>query len=168
MSRQSMLLLLVLLTSLTVGCRSKQTYVSQKVCEGDTCFRGVPHLVYEPRRAIVTWSKVGEEPIITNHICRIPVTYSVDVDQARFGTTKATFDMQGDGSLLKAEADVDQQIDELITAVGNAAADVIPGGARGDGSDIFSFTPPLSGTDSEESPEGKGYSVSDIQIVPLY
>lgn len=114
------------------GCKCP-TYYTQKV-NCDACFSGAPALVYKPAICIVTWEKEenGKKTTsTTQHYCKIPVLYSVDVYKAPFGKTTAAFSMNDDGQLTSTNAILDQEVPEIINAAGNLIKDAFPSGIRG-------------------------------------
>jgi len=104
--------------------------------------------------------KEPENQVTTSHLCRLPETYAIDVNKAPLGTTTASFKFQGDGSLGESNAVLDQQVDEFIKAVGEAANNL--SGQSREASASFAFTPSL-----KDGKPGDDWIVVDIDFQPL-
>lgn len=88
----------------------------------------------------------GKATVYTSkHFCRIPVTYAVDPIGTPFGTDEASLTLNGDGSLNLASQKRDHQVDELITAVGDAIPKLSPSteAAFDDSNNPYGFFPKL-------------------------
>lgn len=145
MIRKSPLILsIVALLLSSAGCFC--TFRSFRVVDDSCPFKGIPASVYRPYLAIVTWDKEQDgKPITTQHYCRLPVLYGVDVMKAPLGKTTGEFTFGEDGQLTKSHADVDQQVDEIITSVTEAGKLLGAGGQRG-GDSVGEFMPKISDT----------------------
>jgi hypothetical protein len=145
-------LLAVLVTMTSAGCF--KTFHSERV--GNDCrFKGVPTMMHKTHIASVTWSEIDPKTgqlRVTQHICTLPVMYAVDVCPAPVGKTEADFKLGADGQLTEASAKLDQEIPELIRAIGEAAKNFIP--ATGRAASGVVFTP---GIDVTTNPAVKDY-----------
>lgn len=85
-----------------------------------------------------------EEIFITQHFCRLPVMYAVDPIGTPVGKDNGTIELNADGSMKKATEERDHQVDELITAVGDAV-NTLNGRTEGGlaPENPFDFYPPL-------------------------
>ena len=122
-----------------------KTFHSERV--GSDCkFRGVPTMMYKTHVATVTWSATDRngQNYITQHVCSLPIIYAVDVCPAPVGKTEADFKMATDGQLTEASAKLDQEIPELIKAIGEAAKNLAPATGRAAGG--ITFIPSLEAT----------------------
>jgi hypothetical protein len=134
---------LVLLTFVAMmGCHG--SYRSYRVHDDCETLAGVPAMMHKTYLATVTWSEDRDGvPITTTHVAKLPVMYAVDVLKAPLGTTKASVKMNADGQLIEANAEQDQQIDEIISSVGDLTGNLPLGGQRGESSSGITFTPDL-------------------------
>ena len=143
---------------LSAGCF--KTFSNRRIYDNCKRYRGVPANVPKTYVATVTWEKDGKQTT-TQHVCVLPVTYSIDVYAAPFGKTEASFKMGTDGQLTEASAKLDQEVPEIIRAVGEAAKAIGEAAAKAGGrGEETKFTPPL------EPPEGTDHIVK-IQFHPL-
>ena len=126
------------------GCT---TYRSQQV-SGYEKHKGVATNVDKTYLATVTWSSGAT----TQHVCTFPAIFAVDVVAAPLGTTNTEMDID-DGRLTKLNVELDQKIPEVITAVGDAAANIPgldAGGSRTAKEEKLAFMPPLDDTDFDK------------------
>ena len=124
------------------GCHN--TFRSVRIYD-DTKFAGVPALVHRAHLATIMWSQKAQDGnnMVTKHLCRLPVLYGIDVQPSLLGKTKATFGMNDDGQLTKAQAELDHQIDELFASAADVLGELPPLVSRAGPREGYNFQPEL-------------------------
>lgn len=140
-----------------------RTFVVQKVSSGQPT-RGHPFIHYEMTEVVATWAKAGNvnDTYTTMHVTVVPRLMAVDAERALLGKTKATFTNNDDGTLKSSDADLDQEIPEVINAMGNLIKNIPAAGPRPAGPPTApTFQPPLVGLDPQRD------VLVSLQFLPL-